>query len=279
MDIRRLFKDYCHQLQELYPSYEAESLVYLLFEYFLKLKRTDLLKENNIDVIPQALEQARMKLMEGIPFQYIVQSAPFYGRDFMVNPSVLIPRNETEELVHLILNENKGKGLKIMDLGTGSGCIPITLALEMDHPAIIAVDISRAALELAKFNAHTFESRVAFYQLDILNEGFPERNLDILISNPPYVRVSEKQSMHQNVLDHEPHLALFVTDEDPLVFYRSIAIKGREALKSGGKLYLEINAALGQQVIELLSSSNYSEIRLIKDLNGKDRMVAAVKDE
>src|SRR5690554_6237778 len=278
MQIRQLFKEYSGQLQGLYSLQESESLVLWLFEHFLGLKRMDILKGEAVE-IPASLEDAMAALKNGMPIQYITQSAPFYGRNFKVDPSVLIPRNETEELVHRIIKENPGTGLKILDVGTGSGCIPITLALEMDVPEITAVDVSEAALVVARENSKRLEANksVSFKQMDVLQKEFPVRDLDILVSNPPYVKESEKLVMHVNVLGHEPHLALFVPDEDPLIFYWKIAEKGLAALKPGGKIYFEINEALGKPVIELLSQMGYEQINLYKDLNDKDRMVSAVR--
>lgn len=275
--IRFLFKKYSQRLQEIYPKQEAESLVYWLMEHFLEIKRKDILLDKIIPTIPPALDQAVEKLKKGMPIQYIIGSAPFYGREFKVGPSVLIPRNETEELVHLIIKENNFPGLKILDLGSGSGCIPITLALELELASVSGVDISEEAVHLAEFNASELGAWVNFSILDILSEDLPSLEWDILVSNPPYVRRSEKAQMHQNVLDYEPHLALFVSDEDPLLFYRVISQKGNAVLKSGGKLYFEINEAFGAQVVDLLSSIGYEQIRLIKDLNDKDRIIVAVK--
>ncbi|HLU88243.1 MAG TPA: peptide chain release factor N(5)-glutamine methyltransferase [Cyclobacteriaceae bacterium] len=277
MEIKTLFKDYTLQLKNLYPEAEAENLVHWLFEHFLGLNRADLHRGKNIDPVPPALEQAQQKLSQGMPIQYILQSAPFYGRDFFVNAAVLIPRNETEELVHLIIKENKGAGLRILDIGTGSGCIPVTLGLEMNAPSLWAVDISAAALEVARINAESFGVQIAFAQSDILFEALPFNRLDILVSNPPYIPESDKAGMHRNVLDHEPHLALFVPEEDPLLFYRHIAEKGKIALNPGGKLYFEIHERLGRQVTDLLASLNYQKIRMIKDLNDRERIVGAEK--
>lgn len=276
MKIKSLFTDYAADLHAIYSKQESENLIFWMFEHYLGLKRRDVLQEKEIDEIPLALIDAMDRLRTGIPIQYIMQSAPFYGREFKVNPAVLIPRNETEELVHLIIQENKDAGLNILDVGTGSGCISITLALEMDRPNILAVDISRDVLDLAQSNASIHHTAINFLLLDALEEDFPTNNLDIIVSNPPYVRESEKEKMHKNVLDHEPHLALFVTDHDPLVFYRKIAQKGKNCLKVKGKLYFEINEALGHQVQEMLLTLGYTEIRLLKDLNNKDRIITAV---
>lgn len=278
MEVRELFKEYSDKLQNLYPRQEAQSLVFWLFDHFLGIQRREILRGGKINPIPPDIEKAINQLMEGIPIQYITGMAPFYGRDFKVNPSVLIPRNETEEMVNLIRKENKDPGLQIMDVGTGSGCIPISLFLEMDRPRISALDISGAALDIARLNADLYNAAIDFYQVDILHEMIPVTNLDILVSNPPYVRELEKLEMHQNVLAHEPHLALFVPNEDPFVFYRAIATKGLTALKTGGKLYVEINEAFGQEVCRLLTSLGYVGIRLIQDLNGKDRIIVAIKN-
>jgi release factor glutamine methyltransferase len=216
------------------------------------------------------------QLLEKKPIQYILGEAPFYGREFKVNASVLIPRNETEELVHLIIKENKKLNLRILDIGTGSGCIPISLALEIPSSKTFALDISKEALEVAKDNAKKHEESIIFFQVDILNEDIPVKDLDIIVSNPPYVCESEKSLMHENVLNFEPHLALFVKDNDPLVFYKIIAKKAKSALKSSGKLYFEINEAFGEKVQYLLEEQGYREISIIQDLNNKDRIVKAV---
>lgn len=278
MEIRKLFKQYNGQLRDLYPPQESESLVLWLFEHFLGIKRMAILEGIEVE-IPPSLKDAMVALKQGMPIQYITQSAPFYGRMFKVNPAVLIPRNETEELVHLIIRENKGAGLKILDVGTGSGCIPITLALEMDTPEITAIDVSEDALRIARENsaALVVDKTIRFLKIDVLQEEFPITGLDILVSNPPYVRESEKDAMHVNVLDYEPHLALFVRDEDPLIFYLKIAEKGIAALKSGGKIYFEINEALGEQVVELLSRFGYQNAQIHKDLNDRNRIVSAVR--
>lgn len=276
-DIRFLFKEYSQRLQEIYPKQEAESLVYWLMEHFLAIKRKDILIGKTIHTIPPALEQAVEKLLKGLPIQYIIESAPFYGREFKVNRSVLIPRNETEELVHLIIKENNLPGLKILDLGSGSGCIPITLALELDQALVSGVDISKEAVHLAELNASELGATVNFSKLDVLLEDFPSLEWDILVSNPPYVRGSEKAQMQQNVLDYEPHLALFVPDEDPLLFYRVISQKGKAVLKTGGKLYFEINEAFGQQVQAMMEDLGYIHIKCLKDLNKRDRIVSAIK--
>jgi release factor glutamine methyltransferase len=276
MTLKKLFTEYSKALLGLYSKNEAESLTIWLFEAILGKKRIDILKDEPMGSLPKELETAMEQLLSGTPIQYVLGFAPFYGREFFVSPAVLIPRNETEELVHLIIKENSGKGLRILDIGTGSGCIPISLALEMEGPKVFGVDISEEALKVAEQNAKSLGASLEFLKLDILTEKIPVGNLDILVSNPPYVRYSEKSMMHRNVLDHEPHLALFVFDEDPLLFYRVIGEKAKKVLKPKGKLYFEINEALGKDIQKLLESLGYSQVRVLKDLNGKERKVIGV---
>jgi release factor glutamine methyltransferase len=273
MTLQKLFTEYSEALLRLYSKNEAETLTTWLFEEILGKKRTDILRDEPIEQLPEALETAMEQLLSGTPVQYILGFAPFYGREFFVSPAVLIPRNETEELVHLIIKENQKMGVRLLDIGTGSGCIPITLALEMNETIVYAVDVSEEALEKATKNASKLKASVTFEKLDILKDEIPFHDLDIVVSNPPYVRYSEKKNMHRNVLDHEPHLALFVYDEDPLLFYQVIAEKAKKVLKPGGKLYFEINEALGKDIQKLLESFGYSQVRVLKDLNDKERMV------
>lgn len=275
--LQGLFKNYSERLQELYPKQEAESLVFWLFEAYLGKKRMDILKNESLDKEPIALSQALEDLLAGMPIQYILGKGPFYGREFIVSPAVLIPRNETEELVHLIIKENPNEGLRILDIGTGSGCIPVTLYFEMKKPAVFGIDISEEALDISKKNADLLQSKVAFSQLDILKEELQFEDLDIIVSNPPYVRHSEKDLMHTNVLAYEPHLALFVYDEDPLLFYRIISQKSLKTLKSGGKLYFEINEAFGNETRQLMEDLGYEEVKIFEDLNGRQRMIRGIK--
>ncbi|MGY6521853.1 MAG: peptide chain release factor N(5)-glutamine methyltransferase [Mongoliitalea sp.] len=279
MSIRSLYQQYTNQLSTIYSEQEAGELTIWLFEHFLGFKRIDVLQNSLLEEIPQAMEKALEELMQQKPIQYILGKAPFYGREFQVSPAVLIPRNETEELVHLISKENTIPNPSILDIGTGSGCIPISLALEIQGANVHALDISEEALAVAKNNAKHLNASVAFYRIDILNEAIPVDNLGIIVSNPPYVKHSEKELMQPNVLAHEPHLALFVYDEDPLLFYRVIAQKAKNSLKSGGKLYFEINEALGKETAELLSKEGYQQIQIHQDLNGKERMISAVFTE
>lgn len=259
----------------IYEKQEAESLVCWLLEHHLGWRRTQILEDADKDSFPPKLFEDFERLKTGEPIQYIMGKGPFYGRAFFVTPATLIPRNETEELVHLIIKENPQAGLKILDIGTGTGCIPISLALEMNNPEMFAVDISEEALQIAEKNAVEFIAKVTFTKCDILTKTPEVPELDILVSNPPYIPEQEKPEMHKNVLDFEPELALFVSNDDPLIFYRMIAEKGQQLLKSGGKLYFEINEKYGKEVAELLEEMGYSDIKVLKDLNGKERMVVA----
>ncbi|WP_075350041.1 peptide chain release factor N(5)-glutamine methyltransferase [Algoriphagus marinus] len=258
---------------EIYDRQEATSLVNWLLEHHLGLRRVDMMHFLEEKDLPKKLWDDFDRLKKGEPIQYILGKAPFYGHEFLVNSFTLIPRNETEELVHLILKENKSPGLKVLDIGTGTGCIPISLALEMNQAEVYGLDISEEALEVARKNAKLLHAEVTFLKCNILEELPPIEDLDVLVSNPPYIPEKGKAEMHQNVLDFEPGLALFVPDHDPLLFYRVIAEKGKKLLKPGGRLYFEIHEEFGAGVLSLLEEKGFTELRLLKDLNGKDRMV------
>lgn len=267
-----LVKKWASEL-ELYELPEAQNLVEWLLEHHLGLRRVDMMNFLEEKDLPKSLLDDFERLKKGEPIQQILGKAPFYGREFQVSRDTLIPRNETEELVHLIIKDNPQSGLKILDIGTGTGCIPITLFLEMNEAEVYGLDVSESALAIAQKNAEALIAKVRWVQQDILEEGIPIRDLDILVSNPPYIPEKGKEKMHRNVLDFEPELALFVPDEDPMLFYRRIAILGKKALKPKGKLYFEIHEDYGKDVQNLLFDLGYSEVEIIPDLNGKDRMV------
>lgn len=257
----------------IYEQFEAQALIEWLLEHHLGLRRVDMMRFLEEKDLPQALWDDFERLKTGEPIQQILGKAPFYGREFQVSRDTLIPRNETEELVHLIIKENPKSGLKILDIGTGTGCIPITLFLEMNQAEVYGLDVSASALAIAQKNGKALKAKVNWIQLDILKEEIPIQDLDILVSNPPYIPEKGKAKMHSNVLDFEPELALFVPDEDPLLFYRRIADLGKKALKPKGKLYFEIHEDYGKEVKDLLLQKGYTEVKVIQDLNGKDRMV------
>ena len=269
------------ELEELYHARETESMAYILLEYVLKfsktkiqLNRTENIKKEHF----QQIETYTQELKSNKPIQYVLGETEFYNLTFKVNKYTLIPRPETEELVHAIINENKQEGLHILDIGTGSGCIPISLSKNLKKAIVSSADISAEAIDKAKENALLNQVDVDFFNRDILDwKNFNWEYFDIIVSNPPYVTEAEKSKMEKNVLDHEPHTALFVTDQDPLIFYRTIAELALQYLKEGGKLYFEINESLGNEMIDLLEQKGFDSIRLRPDINGKNRMVSAVK--
>jgi len=210
------------------------------------------------------------------PLQYIVGSARFHGHRFKVTPAVLIPRPETEQLVDLIVDENPASDLRVLDMGTGSGCIAISLARALKFAQVDALDVSRDALAVARENAALLKVKVQFFESDMLAPQPPGR-YDIIVSNPPYICWSERESMDRNVKDYEPGQALFVPDNDPLLFYKAIAPYAVQSLERGGRLYLEINQRFGNEVKRLLESSGFDEVRIIEDSYGKVRFAAAIR--
>lgn len=256
---------------------EADSIAFTIVEHFSGYARTDILIDKPFITGPQFENQIQgiiKRLLGNEPIQYILGKAYFYERPFAVNPSTLIPRQETEELVHLVLDDIKNaKNLSILDVGTGSGCIPITLKLESSSHQVEAIDISKHALETAQNNASELGAKIDFSILDILEENLSKK-YDVIISNPPYVLDSEKALMKENVLKFEPHYALFVLDENPLLFYNRITELASKSLNSKGKLYFEINEQFGNEIVNLLKSHSFKEVTLHKDLNGKDRFVS-----
>ena len=225
------------------------------------------------------LDDITQRLQQGEPLQYIEGRAPFCGMDFIVNPSVLIPRPETAELVDWIVSDHATQQPHILDLGTGSGCIAISLSKQMPQATVEACDISEGALEVAKANNRENDTSVEFFHHDILDLTTPlPHSYDILVSNPPYIMQSEATDMEQHVTEWEPHTALFVPDSDALRFYRAIAEIGKtDALKPGGHIYVEINQALGKETVALFESYGYQEVSLRKDIFGNNRMVKGVK--
>ncbi len=270
-----------NELKELYPIRETESIAFILLEHVLnysktqiQLNKTEKITENYFNQIVSYTQE----LKTSKPIQYVLGETEFYGLPFKVNEYTLIPRPETEELVHAIINENKQEGLHILDIGTGSGCIPISLAKNLKNALVSSADISAEAIEKAKENTLLNQVDINFFHRDILNwRNFDWDHFDIIVSNPPYVTEAEKSKMEKNVLDYEPHTALFVSDHDPLIFYRTIAELALQYLKRDGKLYFEINESLGHEMAELLEQKGFTNIRLLQDINGKNRMVSAIK--
>lgn len=271
-----------HFIQTLTPIYdaaEAESFFYLILEDQTGLKRIDLALERDREFSDAEIKSWNIileKLRQFIPIQYIIGKAHFFGLDFEVNPNVLIPRPETEELVQWILSANANRpNLKILDIGTGSGCIAISLAKNLPDAEVAAIDVSEKALATAKRNAQTNNVAVNFIQKDILAIEDLAQKFDIIVSNPPYVRDLEKEEIKKNVLDHEPHLALFVDDHDALIFYRKIADLALKNLSQDGQLYFEINQYLGKETMDLLERKGFQQMELRADIFGNNRMVFA----
>ncbi len=228
------------------------------------------------DFAPERIADIIERLRRHEPLQYIVGHALFHGHKFKVNPSVLIPRPETEQLVDLIIDENPASDLHVLDMGTGSGCIAISLARALKFAQVDALDVSRDALVVARENAAALKVKVRFFESDMLAPQ-PAARYDIIVSNPPYVCWSERETMESNVKDYEPGQALFVPDNDPLLFYKSIAPYAMQSLEPGGRLYLEINQRFGNEVKRLLEGCGLDEVRIIDDSYGKVRFAAATK--
>ncbi|CAD5289666.1 MULTISPECIES: peptide chain release factor N(5)-glutamine methyltransferase [unclassified Imperialibacter] len=273
----KLFTEVANQLIPLYEVNEAQSITDYLLEGALGITGKERLAKKPLEVSDfdlDVLEEAVKRLKNQEPVQHVVGYGWFYGRKFQVNKNVLIPRPETEELVHWIANSHKsGSDLNLLDIGSGSGCIPITISLEAPGLQCEGWDISEVALEIARENAIKLEANVLFKRANILEATIDDETFDVIVSNPPYVRDSEKPLMSKNVLAFDPSLALFVGDNDPLIFYKRIATLAKTGLKQEGWLYFEINEAFGPEMKDLLDSLGYSQIELRQDINGKDRMV------
>ena len=258
-----------------------ESDFWFLLSYYLHLSRSEIIlsrKRILSDRETEVIFNAFSHLENGEPPQYITGTAYFYGLELKVNPAVLIPRPETEELVEWIISDYREAGqVRILDIGTGSGCIPVSLAQLLPEAQVSSCDVSAEALRIAAMNIKRYGDKVTLFCADILKEELPECQVDVLVSNPPYITESERTDMEANVLDWEPELALFVPDSDPLRFYRRIARKGLDWLSEGGALYFEINRAYGAETVRMLEELGYRQIELRKDLSGNDRMIKAIR--
>jgi release factor glutamine methyltransferase len=282
--IQEVFEDY-KKLNNIYSSNETEALSLLAISEITQTSKATIKAFPEKVLSAEQLERLQnilAELLTGKPIQYILGVTEFYGLPFKVNPSVLIPRPETEELVEWILSEtqkvkNKGFSGRIIDIGTGSGCIAVTLKKNLPGAVVFAIDISEDALRTAEDNAELNETEVNFLKLDILN-FLPDNTIpksDIIVSNPPYVTEDDKKQMHNNVTDFEPHTALFVPEDDPLIFYRAIADFALVNLKPDGYLFFEINENLGNETVELLQQKGFKKIELRQDMSGRDRMISS----
>lgn len=276
MNLKALKEHFTKELEVNYPPQECEALFFMAADKISGWPRNKVLL--HLDQLVEGITlHAYLNVLERLkklePIQYILEEAHFYDLTFYVNPGVLIPRAETEELVHWVLDIAKtGSVDALLDIGTGSGCIAISLKKHLPQCSVYAMDISAGALETAKNNALLNQTPIALIQADILT--FESTLMfDVIVSNPPYIKEDEKAAMHENVLNHEPHSALFVSNQNPLLFYAAIADFALKSLNLDGHLFFEINEYLGQQTVDLLAVKGFKDIRLKKDMQGKDRMI------
>jgi len=282
MKIKEYRAQFIQELLPIYDAGESESFFYLILEDKQNLKRIDLALNPDLAFSNDEIELWNFILAElkkEIPIQYILGKTSFYGLEFEVNSNVLIPRPETEELIEWIIDcfvpRNDTK-LKVLDIGTGSGCIAISLAKNISNAQVFAIDVSEKALVTAQKNASINEVNVTFLEKNILETEDLKQQFDLIVSNPPYVRELEKEEIKKNVLDNEPHLALFVDDNDALIFYKKIAELAQKNLSPNGQLFFEINQYLGKEMLELLKKTGFKNIELRKDIYGNDRMIRGV---
>jgi release factor glutamine methyltransferase len=277
-------EDYYHlELDELYGKEEADSLFSAVLEHFLRYKKNEfrLKREDNVNQSDLLLIYDTCKALKtGKPLQYILHEAWFYGMKLYVDENVLIPRPETEEMVEIILQKNKS-AKSILDIGTGSGCIPLVLKKNLPAATVHACDVSAGALTVAKRNAKEKHLEINFFEADVLKSDLSEKlpgKMEIIVSNPPYIKTGEKDLLHKNVIDHEPHLALFVNDDDDILFYRRIIDLSKNLLSEKGKLYFELNPLTAEKVRSYAEGSGlFSNAGPIKDMSGKIRFMEAVK--
>ena len=293
--IVKQYRNYFNEtLKTIYPITEIDSFFFLLLEEYLGFRRVDIVLKSDFKINQKTLnllQSATKQLEQEVPLQYIIGKTEFYGLPFVVNKHVLIPRPETEELVAWVVSESsrfktfntstkqttETKQLKILDIGTGSGCIPISLKKQLPFAKISAIDISKEALTVAKKNAVLNNVDIHFILQDILKTVALDQHYDIIISNPPYVRELEKKELKNNVLKNEPHVALFVKNDNPLIFYDKIAELAKNYLNKNGLLFFEINQYLGTETINLVNKKGLKNIQLKKDMFGNDRIIVASK--
>lgn len=268
------------ELNNLYDESEIKSMTYIMLEHFFSISKKDILLNKEKRFSESELLQviyAVKDLKKQKPLAYIFGEWEFYGLTFKVNQHTLIPRPETEELVQLVVNENQSKKVRILDIGTGSGCIAIALKKQLPENTIFAFDISEEALIVAKQNALLNEVEINFKQVNILKPLAIAEQFDVIVSNPPYIPLKDKEIMKKNVLDFEPHLALFVDNDNALLFYKAIAQYALTSLTPNGKLYVEIHEELGQEVKMLFENTGFETVKIINDINDKNRIVSCLK--
>ena len=278
---KKIYYQVVNELIPLYGENEARQLTKMLLDDVLGIPFEKIIIDEKIAYSETTKDQLSQKvdmLKNYNPIQYVLGKAHFYGREFFVNSNVLIPRQETEELINEIVIDNKKPNLKVLDIGSGSGCIGVTLGLELENAKITSLDVDGGVLDVTVRNARQFDLEVDCLLEDILAIDKLPESYDINVSNPPYVTEREKKQMQNNVLDHEPHKALFVPDSDPLIFYRKIVRLAKNHLVPKGKLYLEINENHGSEMIELCEMEKCVCLRMIQDINGKDRFIKTMFD-
>lgn len=275
-----------NQLRDLFPQEEINNFFFLIIEkeFGYNKAKTIMRLEEPISMGESIMIHDYLnRLKKSEPIQYILGETEFYGLTFKVNRDTLIPRPETEELVDWIIHgckkEKEPKPISIVDLGTGSGCIAVALAKNLEYADVEAWDVSEGALRVARKNARDNRCKIRFDRVDMLELPELGKEFDIIVSNPPYVRYSEKKDMKKNVLDYEPAIALYVPNDDPLLYYKKIVEWGKTALKPGGRLYFEINEYLGEEMVQCLEKEGYKRIQLKKDYTGRDRMIRAIWNE
>ena len=286
MTIQSAFTQIAQAIQPLYEPREAQNIANMICEHITGFGKMDRMvhKDDVLDPTQvQSLQAAVEALLGGQPVHYVIGRNWFYGMEFFVNEHVLIPRPETEELVEWVVKEVKASGTKaarIIDVGTGSGCIPVALKKELPDAVIQAIDISEEALAVARQNAATQQTEIFFEQMDALDPSATGTlsTFDVIVSNPPYILESERAGMMEQVANHEPPIALFVPNNDALLFYRAIGLMAQQKLVPGGKLFFEINEAMGPETLELLIDQGFNKVMLKQDLYGRDRMIFAIKD-
>jgi release factor glutamine methyltransferase len=281
LSVKEYFRD---ELKNKYVKEEIENFIFFSFEFYLGYSKTDLIlneKEGLTESELLKFTQVVKQLKQNKPIQYILGETYFYDLKFQVNHHVLIPRPETEELVHWIVNDYKkviNNNLTILDIGTGSGCIAVSIKNNLPNANVYGLDVSEKALNIASINAENNKTHIHFIHDDILNlQNNIDTKFDVIVSNPPYVKLGEKNLMFKNVLDYEPHLALFVEDNDALIFYRAICKFAQSHLNNQGALYFEINEHHGKEMIDLLQFFQFENISLKEDIRGKARMIKAIK--
>jgi release factor glutamine methyltransferase len=281
MNSKTLFRDFINRITLSESLDEIQSVAYLVFENLFGLTKATIMSETDVSLtaaIENKLNEIVSRINRSEPIQYVLGQSFFYGRIFNVNPAVLIPRPETEELIHLVINFVRGfdkERTRIIDIGTGSGCIAITLALELRDTEVFGTDISSEALVTATANAERLNAKTQFVKHDVLKSKLPF-SIDIIVSNPPYIGWDEHSTMPKNVVEYEPKLALFVDSDDPLLFYKAIVTRATESLTAHGLLAVEINERFGKEVKQLLVANQFYDVEIVKDIFGKDRIVKGV---